>query len=51
MLEILRLRKDQGLSQRRVARASGCSLNTVKKVLQGAAQAGLKWPLEQELSE
>lgn len=51
ILEILRLHKDQGLSQRKVARASGCSLGTVNKVLRGAARAGLEWPLEQELSE
>ena len=39
--EILRLRHGGGLSQRKVARASGCSLGTVNKVLRGAAQAGL----------
>ena len=49
--EILRLRKDGGLSQRKVARASGCSVGTVNKVLRGAAWAGLSWPLEEEMSE
>lgn len=32
-----------GLSPRKVARASGCSLGTVNKLLRGAAQAGLEF--------
>ena len=51
ILEILRLRKESGLSQHKVSQASGCSLGTVNKVLKGAAQAGLEWPLEHEMSE
>ena len=51
ILEILRLRHECGLSQRDVARASGCSLGTVNKVLRGAASAGLGWPLTGELGQ
>ena len=49
--EILRLRHGGGLSQRKVARASGCSLGTVNKVLRGAARAGLSWPLAEDITE
>ena len=51
ILEILRLRHECGFSQRDVARASGCSLGTVNKVLRGAASAGLGWPLTGELGQ
>ena len=41
IMEMLRLRHECGLSQRDVARASGCSLGTVNQVLRAAASAGL----------
>ena len=51
MREILRLRHERKLPQRKVARASGCSLGIVNKVLRGAARAGLSWPLDDGMSE
>ena len=51
ILEILRLRKESGLSQHKVSQASGCSLGTVNKVLKGAAKVGLEWPLQHPMTE
>jgi len=49
--EILRLKHEAGLSNRAIARACSISKETVKEYLAKAAEAGLGWPLGEELSE
>jgi transposase len=49
--EILRLKHKAGLSNRAIARACSISKETVREYLAKAAEAGLSWPLGQELSE
>ena len=44
--EILRLHDELGLSQREIARATGCSLGTVSGVLSKAKAAGVTWPVD-----
>ena len=48
--EILRL-KSLRFSERNIARICGASRNTVKKVLDRAAQVGLIWPLDNDLTD
>lgn len=48
--EVLRL-KAEGLSQRAIARSCGIARSTVGEYLRRAAEAGLSWPLPQELDE
>jgi len=43
--EILRLHHTLELSQREIAKATGCSLGTVSKVLQKAKSAGVEYPI------
>ena len=47
--EILRLKRLR-FSERNIARICGASRNTVKKVLDRAAQVGLIWPLDNDLT-
>jgi len=49
--EILRLALGQGVSARQVARACGVARSTVAEYLRRAEQAGLCWPLPDELDE
>jgi len=49
--EILRLKHEAGLSNRAIARACSISKETVKEYLAKATEAGLGWPLGEELSE
>lgn len=49
--EVLRLRWAQGLSQRQIARSCGISRPAVGEYLRRAEQAGLGWPLPEELDE
>jgi transposase len=49
--EILRLRWAGGLPQRAVARACGVGLGTVSEYCRRAAQAGLSWPLPDDLDD
>jgi transposase len=49
--EILRLRWDRGLSLRKIAASCGVGYTTVHDVLVRAKQAGLRWPLPEELDE
>jgi len=49
--EILRLRWGGGLPQRAVARACGVGLGTVFEYCRRAAQAGLRWPLPEDLDD
>lgn len=49
--EILRLRWASGLPQRAVARACGVGLGTVFEYCRRATQAGLTWPLPDELDD
>src|SRR4030042_1489114 len=49
--EILRLKHEVGLSNRAIARACSISKETVKEYLAKASEAGLSWPLGDELSE
>jgi transposase len=49
--EILRLRWAGRLPQRAVARACGVGLGTVSEYCRRAAQAGLSWPLPDELDD
>ena len=46
--EILGL-KSQGLSNTEVAAAAGCSRNTVSATVRLAGEAGLEWPLPEDL--
>lgn len=47
-IEILRLKHDCGLSVRRIAEAVGASPTTVQRVLRGAGEAAIGWPVEEE---
>ena len=47
--EILRL-GSLNYSQRSIARAAGCSRNTVEKVLRTAREKGVQWPLEDNVA-
>jgi transposase len=49
--EVLRLKWEQGISNRRIARACGISRPTVTEYLSRARDAGLSWPLPRELSD
>ena len=49
--EVLRLHQGCGRSQREVARSCGVSLGTVNGLLKKAEQAGLGWPLPEDLDE
>ena len=49
--EILRLKHEAGLSNRAIARACSISKETVKEYLAKASEAGLGWPLKEEMSE
>lgn len=49
--EVLRLKWERGLSNRQVAVACGISRPTVREYLRRAAEAGLSWPLPEDLGE
>ncbi len=49
--EILRLKQEQGLHHRAIARACGVGVGTVSEYLRRVKQAGLGWPLPLELDE
>ena len=49
--EILRLRHEQGLSHREIARACVIGAGTVSRYLQKTAERGLGWPLPAELDD
>ena len=49
--DILRLRRDAGLSLREIARSLNLSVGVVSKYLQLATTAGIGWPLPAELDE
>jgi Helix-turn-helix domain len=49
--ELRRLRWACGLPQRAVARACGVGLGTVSEYCRRAAQAGLNWPLPDDLDD
>lgn len=49
--EILSLRHEAKLSYRAIARACSVSKDTVRDYLCRASEAGLSWPLPEELSE
>jgi transposase len=49
--EILRLKYDCGLSHRAIASACGVGAGTVSEYLQRARQAGLIWPLPEDLDD
>ena len=48
---VLRLRHEQGLSHRAVARACGVGVGTVNRYLRRAAECGLGWPLPADLDD
>ncbi|MDR2983141.1 MAG: IS21 family transposase [Puniceicoccales bacterium] len=48
--EILRL-WDQGISKSGIAKCCECSRNTVAGVINKAEEAGLKWPLEEKITD
>ena len=50
-VEILRLKHEVGLTNRQIARSCGLSHPTVSRYLERAQQAGLTWPLPEELDE
>ena len=47
--EILRLKHEQKLSHRAIARACRVGVGTVSEYVRRAARAGLEWPLPEEL--
>lgn len=49
--EVLRLRHERGLSQREIARATSSGVATVWGYLQRAREAGLRWPLPEDLDD
>ena len=49
--EVLRLKFEGALSQAQIGRACGISKGVVSKYIQRAQQAGLSWPLPEELDE
>ena len=49
--EILRLKKELGLSDRQVGRSLKISHSTVREYLKRAEQAGVNWPLPDEMGE
>jgi len=49
--EVLRLKWDQALSNRQIAKACAIARPTVREYLRRAEQAGLSWPLPQGLDE
>ncbi|MFW2134629.1 IS21 family transposase, partial [Ectothiorhodospira haloalkaliphila] len=49
--EVLRLKWERGLSNRQVALACGISRPTVREYLRRFAEAGLSWPLPEDLGE
>lgn len=49
--EVLRLKHSCNLSERAIGRSCQISHSTVSEYLKRAAQAGLKWPLPEDLSE
>jgi transposase len=48
--EILRL-ESLGISQRSIAESCECARNTVARVIRRAADAGVSWPLDENLSD
>lgn len=49
--EVLRLSHEHRLSNRAIARALQCSPSTVHEVLRRAKEAGISWPLPEELDD
>lgn len=49
--DILRLKHENGLPQREIARACGIGLGTVSEYLNRARLAGLSWPLPEDLDD
>ena len=49
--EVLRLKNEQGLSQRDIARSCGVAQSTVGEYIQRADKAGVTWPLPSDLTE
>ena len=49
--EVLRLKHELGLGDRRIAQAIGSARSTVQECLRRAHEAGLAWPLPPELDE
>jgi len=49
--DVLRLRHENGCSQREIARACGVAKTTVRECLQRAQRAGIGWPLPEGLGE
>jgi len=48
---MLRLKKERGLSHRQIARSLSISISTVTDCLRRVDQAGLSWPLADDLDE
>jgi len=51
IMEILRLKHERGLSNRKIAASCNVHKNTVANYLQRAEQAGISWPLPENMSE
>ena len=49
--EVLRLKFAAGLSNRQIAASCGASHSTIGQYLRRAEEAGIGWPLPEELSE
>lgn len=48
--EILRLSADPNVSQASIERSLGCSHHTIKNVVEAAERIGLKWPIDESLT-
>ena len=51
ILEILRLKHELELSNRKIAQSCNVGRNTVSNYLSRAKKAGLSWPLPRDMSE
>jgi transposase len=49
--EVLRLKRDIGLSARDIAQSCGMGRSTVREYLQRATRAGIRWPLPEALTD
>ena len=49
--ELLRLHFEDGLSQRLIARCLGVARSTVERVFKRFAEAGLTWPIDEQVSD
>ena len=49
--EVLRLKHEAGLTKRQISRSCGIARPTVAKYMEHGEEAGLRWPLPEDLDE